>query len=391
MGDTVGKRVRRRRRWLKRTGQTVVMMSLVSGLVAFVGNGKQVELTVEGRTSTVQTYGGTVEEILAKANVPLGPHDAVIPARTAEVPDGAAIRVRRAQEVDLILDGVRAAHPTSAATVADLLDELGLARTSTVSLPLAAELRTVDSAITIRTPKQVTLTVGGTTSVHTTSTVWLPELLAEAKIVLGAEDRISVPVSTAVIDGLGVKITRVTSKEARTAEPIPFPRVETEDPNLPRGERKLRVRGVDGERISVYAVRLEDGRETSRRLISQTVTREPVEERTAVGTRAAAGPDPVEPEEPGVEKPAAGPAPQGNVWAALAECESGGNWSINSGNGYYGGLQFSRPSWLGAGGGKYAPLPHLATPAEQIATAEVLKGNGGWGHWPSCASRLGLR
>jgi hypothetical protein len=75
----------------------------------------------------------------------------------------------------------------------------------------------------------------------------------------------------------------------------------------------------------------------------------------------------------------------------LAGCESGGNWSINSGNGYYGGLQFSRSSWLGAGGGKYAPLPHLASPAEQIATAEVLKGNGGWGHWPSCASKLGLR
>ncbi|MBJ2119673.1 transglycosylase family protein [Arthrobacter sp. MSA 4-2] len=390
MGDPVGKRVRRH--WLKRTGQTVVMMSLVSGLVAFVGNGKQVELTVEGRTSTVQTYGGTVEEILAKAGVPLGPHDDVVPARTAEILDGAAIEVRRAQEIDLILDGVRSTHPTTVKTIGDLLAELGLARTAAVSLPPATELSAVDSAITVRTQKRVALTVGGTTSVRTTSAVWLPELLAEAKITLGAEDRISVPASTAVIDGLGVKITRITSKATRTfTEPIPFESVETEDPGLPRGERKVTVAGVDGERTSVYAVRLEDGKEVSRRLLSRKVTREPVHEEIAVGTRPAAKPRPETAPAKEVGRPAGGPAPQGNVWAALAECESGGNWSINSGNGYYGGLQFSRSSWLGAGGGKYAPLPHLATPAEQIATAEVLKGNGGWGHWPSCASKLGLR
>ncbi|TDK26820.1 resuscitation-promoting factor [Arthrobacter crusticola] len=390
MGDPVGKRVRRH--WLKRTGQTVVMISLVSGLVAFVGNGKQVELTVEGRTSAVQTYGGTVEEILAKAGVPLGPHDAVIPARTAEVPDGAAIEVRRAQEIDLVLDGVRSTHPTTARTVADLLAELGLARTAEVSLPPATALSAVDSAITIRTQKRVTLTVGGTTSVRTTSSVWLPELLAEAGIALGAEDRISVPASTAVIDGLGVKITRITSKATRTlTEPIAFPSVETEDPGLRRGERKVTVEGIDGERTSVYAVRLEDGREVSRRLLSRKVTREPVSEEIAVGTRPAAKPRPTPAPAKERDRPAGGPAPQGNVWAALADCESGGNWSISSGNGYYGGLQFSRSSWLGAGGGKYAPLPHLASPAEQIATAEVLKGNGGWGHWPSCASKLGLR
>ena len=80
----------------------------------------------------------------------------------------------------------------------------------------------------------------------------------------------------------------------------------------------------------------------------------------------------------------------GGAWQALAECESGGNWSINTGNGYSGGLQFSASSWLGAGGGKYAPYAYMATPAEQIATAEVLRGNGGWGHWPACASKLGL-
>ena len=80
-----------------------------------------------------------------------------------------------------------------------------------------------------------------------------------------------------------------------------------------------------------------------------------------------------------------------STWDALAQCESTGNWSINTGNGYYGGLQFSASSWAAAGGTKYAALPHQATPAQQIATAERLRANGGWGHWPACSARLGLR
>ncbi|WP_328888674.1 transglycosylase family protein [Streptomyces sp. NBC_00316] len=72
------------------------------------------------------------------------------------------------------------------------------------------------------------------------------------------------------------------------------------------------------------------------------------------------------------------------TWDAVAQCESGGNWSINTGNGYYGGLQFSQSSWAAAGGTKYAPRADLATKAQQIATAEVLLDMQGPGAW-SCA------
>ena len=78
----------------------------------------------------------------------------------------------------------------------------------------------------------------------------------------------------------------------------------------------------------------------------------------------------------------------GSVWDRLAKCESGGNWSINTGNGYYGGLQFSLSSWRGVGGSGY---PHQASRAEQIKRAEILKSRGGWGHWPACSKKLGLR
>ncbi len=76
------------------------------------------------------------------------------------------------------------------------------------------------------------------------------------------------------------------------------------------------------------------------------------------------------------------------VWDRLAQCESGGNWSINTGNGYYGGLQFSLSSWRAVGGSGY---PHQASKTEQIARGEMLKARQGWGAWPACTIKLGIR
>ena len=72
------------------------------------------------------------------------------------------------------------------------------------------------------------------------------------------------------------------------------------------------------------------------------------------------------------------------VWDALAQCESGGNWAINTGNGYYGGLQFSLAHVAGYGGGAYADYPHEATREEQIAVAERLRAARGYQPWPAC-------
>ena len=74
-------------------------------------------------------------------------------------------------------------------------------------------------------------------------------------------------------------------------------------------------------------------------------------------------------------------------WDRLAECESGGDWSINTGNGYYGGLQFSQQSWQAAGG---SGSPENASKAEQISVAENLQSMQGWGAWPACSAQLGL-
>lgn len=80
-------------------------------------------------------------------------------------------------------------------------------------------------------------------------------------------------------------------------------------------------------------------------------------------------------------------APSDSVWTSLAACESGGNWAANTGNGYYGGLQFSLSSWQAVGGSGY---PHEASAATQIAMGQRLQAVQGWGAWPGCAAKLGL-
>ncbi len=83
-------------------------------------------------------------------------------------------------------------------------------------------------------------------------------------------------------------------------------------------------------------------------------------------------------------------AATGETWDRLAQCESGGNWAINTGNGYYGGLQFSSGTWRAHGGTQYAARADLASREQQIATAEGTLASHGWGAWPSCSRQLGL-
>jgi hypothetical protein len=116
--------------------------------------------------------------------------------------------------------------------------------------------------------------------------------------------------------------------------------------------------------------------------------------RAALAATATARPVPAAPASamaaPAAHAQASSPAPasSGGVnWSAIAACESGGNWAASTGNGFYGGLQFTEQTWLGYGGGRYAPSANLATPAQQIAVAQQVLAGQGIGAWPVCGAR----
>jgi hypothetical protein len=105
--------------------------------------------------------------------------------------------------------------------------------------------------------------------------------------------------------------------------------------------------------------------------------KKPVTEVILVGTKTTTA-----------KKSSGSSTPSGSVWDKIAECESGGDWSINTGNGYYGGLQFSLSTWRAYGGSGY---PHKASREEQIRIAKKVQAADGWGAWPACTAKLGLR
>jgi LysM repeat protein len=111
----------------------------------------------------------------------------------------------------------------------------------------------------------------------------------------------------------------------------------------------------------------------------------------AVTTPAAAAPSAEKTSAPVVRtapRVAAAPVADGSVWDKLALCEASGNWAINTGNGFYGGLQFTLSSWQAVGG---SGLPSDASREEQIQRGEMLLAKQGWGAWPACTAKLGLR
>lgn len=111
----------------------------------------------------------------------------------------------------------------------------------------------------------------------------------------------------------------------------------------------------------------------------------------ALGIRASDESASSEPTDDTPEVDIATPEPAYGIWDRLAQCESSGRWAINSGNGYFGGLQQDLVFWRRYGGTAYAPRPDLASRAAQIAVAQTGLNVQGWGAWPRCSRILGLR
>jgi LysM repeat protein len=124
-----------------------------------------------------------------------------------------------------------------------------------------------------------------------------------------------------------------------------------------------------------------------RPLPALAVTRVVSSERSAAPTASSSRPASSSSRRSTVTRSAAAPA-GGGVWDRLAQCESGGNWGINTGNGYSGGLQFAPGTWAAHGGSGSA---HNASRSEQIRVAERVRASQGWGAWPACSAKLGLR
>ncbi|CAN5135959.1 resuscitation-promoting factor [soil metagenome] len=376
----------------------LVIAGLIGGSVAWAALDKTVTLIVDGETSTVSTYAATVGDILADAEISVGEHDTLAPPADATVGDGGEVVLNRGRLLTLTVDGVERQIWVTARSVADALDQLGFRQNDLfVSASRSTRVPLDGLAVQLRTPKDITIAVDGKTLDVTTTAPTVEDLLAEQYITLAPTDTTSLFLTQPLLSHMTVTVTRIRFAEVQATQPVPHGRVARSDDSIFEGESEVVQAGVDGSQVVTFKVTKTNGKESAREEIAREVTQAPVEEIVAVGTRERPAPAPAPQPQPQPQTRSSGggntganppPSSGGLNWDALAGCESGGNWSINTGNGYYGGLQFDKSTWDASGGQAYAPYPHQATREQQIAVGENLYASRGDSPWPTCGYLL---
>jgi hypothetical protein len=201
------------------------------------------------------------------------------------------------------------------------------------------------------------------------------EALKALHLHLGKRDEIRPGLRHVLADGDRLVLTRIRVVTRHVdGESIGYTTLTREDSSMAKGTSTVVRSGKPGLRNVTYRITYRNGRLVARRVVTQQVLRDPVPAIERVGTKSAA--------------PASNFASGTTVWDKIAQCESGGNWATNTGNGYYGGLQFSLGTWHAYGG---SGLPSNASRLTQIAIAtKIRNASGGYGAWPACSSALGL-
>ncbi|WP_343319795.1 transglycosylase family protein [Arthrobacter sp. TMP15] len=370
--------------YLKLACQAAVALALVAGLMAFVTANKSVTLVVDGQSSSVRAFGGSVADVLKGADVSVAGADHVTPSLAVAVKDGDTITVNTAKDITVSLDGAEQTVTTTSNKISGLISQLGIAANASISVPADALIASSDD-ISIITPKQVTLVADGKKTVATTTAQNVSHFLDEVGVSLAETDQLSAPSTAPVVENMVVKVTRVdTAGTANETESVPFETVESVDAKMFKDEKKTLAEGVPGSLEKTFRTVTVDGVVVSRTETGSKVVQEPVAAKISVGSKERPAPK-AAPAAEGAVTGAPAPAMSNEaMWDAIAQCESTGNWSINTGNGYYGGLQFDIGSWMANGGGAYAPNASLATKAQQIAVANTYYAKAGLGPW-GCA------
>jgi uncharacterized protein YabE (DUF348 family) len=353
-----------------------VVLAVAATGVGYAAMSKTVTLSIDGKTQQVRTFGDDVGDVLKSKNISLGDHDVVAPGTTSSIADGATIAVKYGRPLDVKVDGKTNRYWVTATDVSTALDQLGLRfGDADLSASRGATIGRSGMDLAVVTPKTVVVKLGDAKKKKTTVTaLTVGEALKELGAPADANDKIKPGLGATISDGDKLTLTKVRVVQKRVAESIDYGRSKKTDSSMYTDESKTIRPGRPGSRKVLYKITFENGKVTGRKAIRSVVLREPVAAIVKVGTKERPAPT-------SSSNFAGGNGP----WDRIAECESGGNWAANTGNGYYGGLQFNLGTWQSYGG---SGRPDQQSREAQIAVAErVRAAEGGYGAWPVCGQR----
>ncbi|WPF67246.1 MULTISPECIES: transglycosylase family protein [unclassified Corynebacterium] len=367
-----------------------VLATMVVGGVVVAQGQKSVVLDLNGERTELTTMSKDIAGALEEAGVEVGAGDLVYPAPSERVADSGTITVRTAKPVALVIDGQEQDIRSTALTVEDLLSEHPEIDPGSVTTAEGSSPVTDGMTLEVTSPKIVAIHDGGATSYTSLAAKTVGDVLAQRGIELGEHDVVRPALDTPLSKNLSIAIDRVEKVEEKFTEEIEPPVEYVDNAELPQGEESVVEEGSTGLREITRAIVRVNGKEKENKVIHQEDKTPAAPRVIARGTKEAKAPVSVGSQ--GSSESSSAPAvAQGSVWDSLAQCEAGGDWSINTGNGFSGGLQFTPSTWAGFGGTAYAPEAHMATREQQIAVAEKVQASQGWGAWPACTAKLGIR
>ena len=342
-----------------------------------VSTHKTVTLTVDGKSTTVSTMKSHVIDVVQENGFEVGERDDLFPAANEPVEQSETIVLRRSRPLQISLDGRNSREVwTTASTVQGALAQLSMTDTAPAAASRGSRVPLEGMSLPVVGARTAQIDDGGVVRTVRVAAANVAGFLEAAGAPLQQSDTVVPAANSPVSDGMQIQVTRV--RVTRSTERVPLVPVNevVQDVTMNMSRQVVDDPGTPGIQDVTFAVATVNGVETGRLPVANVVIVPAVNGRIRVGAK------------PGTEVPEVS---QGETWDALSRCEAGGNWAINTGNGFYGGVQFDQNTWERNGGLRYAQRADLASREEQIAIAEVTRARQGWGAWPTCSGRLGVR
>ncbi|WP_090518592.1 resuscitation-promoting factor [Mycolicibacterium neworleansense] len=356
-------------------GALLVTLTAAGGYA--VGSHKTVTLSVDGAPMTVTTMKSRVIDVVEENGFSVGDRDDLYPAAEESVHQSDTIVLRRSRPLQLSLDGNDSKQVwTTASTVDEALAQLKMTDKAPAAASRGSRVPLGGMALPVVSAKTVRIDDGGNAQTVHLAAPNVAGLLAAAGAPLEQNDTVVPAASAPVTEGMQIQVTRMRIEKVTERVPLAPGNKRIEDVELNMSRQIVEDPGAPGTQDVTYAVAKVNGVETGRLPVANVVIEPARDGVLRVGAK------------PGTEVP---PVSNGAQWDSLAQCEAGGNWAINTGNGFYGGVQFDQNTWERQGGLRYAPRADLATREEQIAIATVTQARQGWGAWPVCSGRIGAR
>ncbi|MBX7434731.1 transglycosylase family protein [Mycobacterium sp. Y57] len=354
-----------------------ILVALIFAGGTAVATHKTVTLTVDGASMTVPTMKSRVIDVVEENGFQVGERDDLYPSADAPVHQADTIVLRRSRPLEISTDGGGSEQVwTTASTVQEALAQLQMTDKAPVAASRGTRLPLGGMALPVVSAKTVQLDDAGVIRTVHLAAPNVAALLEAAGAPLQQSDTVVPAPSEPVVDGMQITVTRIRIQKLTERLPLAPNNRRIEDVTLNMSRQVVEDPGMPGTQDVTFAVATVNGVETGRLPVANAVVAPARDGVLRVGAK------------PGTEVP---PVANGGTWDALARCEAGGNWAINTGNGYFGGVQFDQNTWERNGGLRYAQRADLATREEQIAIAEVTRARQGWGAWPTCSGRIGAR